>query len=247
VNPGALSYPSFMDFQLLVYLVEISKLRETNNALEAEMSKIVRVGRREEVDFAEEARSWPYLWVSEKLKRYGDYILAYRDPSGSLAEPRMVVDNKDKDTVSESDVEKLIRDTKEQRTPVAILLAREESQLRQLDKDCRWTSKDGVWILRTTRQWLPRDLDILKPVLERMRTEGTDFLEKNAALAEQVRRTFVDIDEIEKELKKAAKSIDIAKLLAMNYKARLQGFCDTALKKPATSIPDAPTTEVVAV
>ena len=35
------------------YLVEISKLRETNNALEAEMSKIVRVGRREEVDFAE--------------------------------------------------------------------------------------------------------------------------------------------------------------------------------------------------
>jgi len=85
----------------------------------------------------------------------------------------------------------------------------------QLDKDCRWTSKDGVWVLRTTRQWLPRDLDILKPVLERMRTEGTDFLEKNAALAEQVRRTFVDIDEIEKELKKAAKSIDTAKLLAM--------------------------------
>jgi hypothetical protein len=35
------------------YLVEISNLRETNNALEAEMSKIVRVGRREEVDFAE--------------------------------------------------------------------------------------------------------------------------------------------------------------------------------------------------
>ena len=65
------------------YLVEISKLREKYNALEAEMAKIVRVGRREEVDFAEEARSWPGIWISEKLKRHGDYILAYRDPSGS--------------------------------------------------------------------------------------------------------------------------------------------------------------------
>jgi hypothetical protein len=222
------------------YLLEISKLRDANNALEAEMSKIVRIGRREEVDFAEEARSWPGIWVSEKLKRYGDYILAYRDPSGSATEPRIVVDNKDKDAISEVDLDKLVRDAKEQGAPVAIVLTKDESQLRQLDKDRRWSAKDGIWILRTTRQWLPRDLDILRPVLERMRTEGPDFLEKNAALAEQVRRSFVDIDEMEKELKKAAKAIDTAKILATNHKTRLQGLCDSALRKPAASASDDP-------
>jgi hypothetical protein len=191
------------------------------------MSRVVRIGRREEVDFAEEVRCWPCIWISEKLKRHGDYILAFRDPSGSPAEPGMVVDNKDKDSVTEADIEKLVRDAKEQRKPVAILLAREEDQLRQLDKDCRWCPKDDVWILRNTRQWLARDLDILRPVLERMRTEGSDFLEKNAALAEQVRRTFVDIDEMDKELKKAAKAIDTAKILAVTYKARLQSLCDS--------------------
>jgi hypothetical protein len=226
------------------YLLEISKLRDANNVLEAEMSKIVRIGRREEVDFAEEVRSWPCIWVSEKLKRYGDYIIAYRDPSGLPSEPRMVVDNKDKDTITETDVEKLIRDAKEQRTPVAILLAHDESQLRQLDKDCRWSSKDGVWILRTTRPWLPRDLDVLKPVLERMRTEGSDFLEKNIALAEQIKRSFVDIDEMDKELRKAAKAIDTAKILTVNYKTRLQGLCDAALRKTVMPVPADPTTQV---
>jgi hypothetical protein len=105
-----------------LYLLEITKLRDMNNALNAEMSKIVRVGRREEIDFAEEVRSWPGIWASEKLKKYGDYILAYRDPGGSPAEPRMVVDNKDKDTITETDIEKLIRDAKEQSTPVATSL-----------------------------------------------------------------------------------------------------------------------------
>lgn len=217
------------------YLVEIAKLREKNNALESEMSKIVRVGRREEIDFAEEVQSWPCIWVSEKLKRYGDYILAYREPNGSPAEPRMVVDNKDKETVTEADVEKLVRDAREQRTPVAILLTREESQLRQVDKDSRWASKDSVWVLRTTRQWLRRDLDVVRPVLERMRTEGADFLERNSVLAEQVRRSLNDIDEMDKKLRKAANAIDRAKVLAMNYKTRLQSLCDSALRKPAVS------------
>lgn len=41
----------------------------------------------------------------------------------------------------------------------------------------------------------------------------------------------MDIDEIEKELKKAAKAIDTAKILAVNYKARLQNLCDSAMNK----------------
>ena len=101
------------------------------------------------------------------------------------------------------------------------------SQLRQLDRECRWGQEDGVWVLRTTRQWLPRDLEVLRPLLERMRTEGPDFLQKNAALAEEVRRTFADIDAIEKELGKASKAIQSVSGLVAKYKVRLNSLCDS--------------------
>ena len=209
-------------------LREVAQLRERNQELEGEMSKAARRGKLEEISFEEEARTWAGIHVSEKLARGGDYILAYRDPSGAPLEPRIIVDNKDKATVSEGDIKKLIRDTKERRSPVGIIVAREESQLRQLDREGRWGQEDGVWILRTTRQWLPRDLEVLKPIFERMRTEGADFLQKNSALAEEVRRTFVDLDEVEKELKRAAKAIDTVSDLTAKYRGRLQALCDAA-------------------
>jgi hypothetical protein len=109
--------------------------------------------------------------------------------------------------VTEADIKKLIRDAKERNIAVGIIVAKDVSQLRQPDRDCRWGQEDGVWVLRTTRQWLPRDLDVLRPLLERMRTDGPDFLQRNTALAEEVRRTFADIDAIEKELGKASKAI----------------------------------------
>ena len=126
------------------YFREISQLRERNQQLEAEMAKVARVGKREEIDFAEEARSWAGIHVSEKLARNGDYILAYRDPSGAPLEPRMLVDNKDKSAIAESDIDKLVRDAKERSIPVAILLAHDESQLRQTNREARWGCKDGV-------------------------------------------------------------------------------------------------------
>jgi hypothetical protein len=138
------------------------------------------------------------------------------------------VDNKDKSVIAESDIGKLIRDAKERSTPVAFLVAREESQLRSVDKDARWACTDEIWILRTTRQWLPRDIQILKPLFERMRAEGADFLQKNAALGDEVKRTLVDLDEIEKELSKAAKAIESATGLTGKYKVRLQTLCDHA-------------------
>ncbi|MGA8149587.1 MAG: hypothetical protein WB952_01320 [Terriglobales bacterium] len=191
------------------------------------MAKVAHVGKREEMDFAEEALTWAGIAVSEKLPKNGDFLLAYRDPSGAPLEPRIVVDNKDKSSVTEGDLRKLIRDAKERRCPVGIIVAREESQLRQHDRERRWGQEDGVWILRTTRQWLPRDLEVLKPVFERMRTEGADFLQKNSALAEEIRRTFVDLDEVEKELKRAAKAIDTVSDLTAKYRGRLQALCDT--------------------
>jgi hypothetical protein len=209
-------------------LREVAQLRERNHQLETEMAKVARVGKLEEISFEEEARTWAGIVVSEKLPRNGDFILAYRDPSGAPLEPCILVDNKDKATVSEADIRKLIRDVKERRSPVGIIVAKEENQLRQHDRERRWGQEDGVWILRTTRHWLPRDLEVLKPVFERMRTEGPNFLQKNSALAEEIRRTFVDLDEVEKELKKAAKAIDAVSDLTAKYRGRLQALCDTA-------------------
>ena len=209
-------------------LREVAHLQARNQQLEGEMSKVARIGKREEMDFADEARTWPGIVVSEKLPRNGDFLLAYRDPSGAPTEPRMVIDNKDKATVTEGDIKKLIRDARERRIPVGIIVAREDSQLRQLDRERRWDQEDGVWILRTTRCWLPRDLEVLKPVFERMKTEGPQFLQKNSALAEEVRRTFVDLDEVDKHLKKAAQAIDSAAGLTVKYRIRLQALCDTA-------------------
>ena len=210
-------------------LREVAQLRERNQQLETEMSKVGSTGGKlEEISFEEEARTWAGIAVSEKLPKNGDYILAYRDPSGAPLEPCILVDNKDKATVSEGDIKKLIRDVKERRSLVGVIVAREESQLRQLDRERRWGQEDGVWVLRTTRHWLPRDLEVLKPVFERMRTEGPNFLQRNSALAEEIRRTFVDLDEVEKELKKAAKAIDVVSGLTAKYRARLQALCDHA-------------------
>jgi len=210
------------------YFREITQLRGRNQELETEMAKVARVGKLEEVSFADEARTWAGISVSEKLPKNGDFILAYRDPSGAPAQPKMLVDNKDKTVVAEIDLDKLVRDAKERNVPVGIIVAKEESQLRQVDKETRWGQKDGVWILRTTRQWLPRDLDVLKPLFERMRTQGSDFLEKNAALGEEVRRTFADLDRVECELKKAAKAIGAASGLVGKYRGRLQELCDNS-------------------
>ena len=159
-------------------LREVAQLRERNQTLESELSKVARVGKREEMDFADEARSWAGVWISDKLPRNGDFILAYRAPNGDPTEPKILIDNKDKSVIAESDIDKLVRDARERSIAVAALVAREESQLRQVDRESRWNRKDGVWVLRTTRQWIARDLDVLKPIFERMRVQGFDLLDR---------------------------------------------------------------------
>jgi hypothetical protein len=113
-------------------LREVSQLLERNHQLEAEMSKVARVGKLEEVSFADEARTWAGICVSEKLPRNGDFILAYRDPSGAPLEPYILVDNKDKAVVSEGDIRKLIHDAKERRSPVGVIVAKDEASFVRL-------------------------------------------------------------------------------------------------------------------
>src|SRR5579864_2807858 len=219
-------------------LREISELREKNHQLETEMAKVARVGKREEMDFAEEARSWAGVWISDKLPRNGDFILSYRAPNGEPADPKILIDNKDKSTVAEGDIDKLVRDTKERSIPIAALLAREESQLRLVDRESRWSRKQGVWLLRTTRQWLPRNLDVLKPIFERMKVQGFDLLERNAVLAEELRRTFPEIDRIEKELGKAVKAIQSVSALVVRYRERLRELCDSSTSSRIGTAPE---------
>jgi len=165
--------------------------------------------------------------------------LAFRDPSGVPLEPRILVDNKDKAVVAESDIAKLVRDAKERSTPVAILVAREESQLRSVDKESRWACKDGIWILRTTRQWVPRDLEMLRPVFERLHVEGVGFLNKNVALAAEIRRSLSDLDGIENELKKAARTIQSVSALVAKYRERVHALCKQASASKMPPKPDA--------
>lgn len=213
-------------------LRDVAQLRERNHELETELSKVARVGRREEMEFADEARTWAGICISEKLSRNGDFVLCYRDSSGTPVEPRMLVDNKNKSSVvGENDIDKLVRDASERAIPVAVLVARTEDQLRQADRERRFARKDGVWILRSTRQWLQRDLDMLRPLFEQMHVHGSDFLERNAALADEVQRTFADLDRIEGELKKASKAISSASGLVAKYRNRLRELCEAAVEK----------------
>jgi hypothetical protein len=202
------------------------------------MAKVARVGKREEMDFAEEARAWAGICVSEKLSRNGDFILSYRAPNGDPTEPKILIDNKDKLVIAESDIDKIVRDARERSIAVAALVTRDESQLRQVDRESRWSRKDGVWLLRTTRQWIVRDLDLLKPIFERMRVQGFDLLDRNAVLADELRRTFPEIDRIERELGKAAKAIQSISALVVRYRERLRDLCDTAAARKMPPMPD---------
>jgi colicin import membrane protein len=67
------------------YLQEIGTLREWNRELESEMAKVARVGKKEEIDFAAEAKSWPGIWVGEKLPRNGDLMALPTQPETPLS------------------------------------------------------------------------------------------------------------------------------------------------------------------
>jgi hypothetical protein len=218
-------------------LREMAELRERNQLLEGELAKVARVGKREEVTSEQEVRTWAGVWISDKLPRNGDFILAYRAPNGEPVDPRILIDCKNKLVIAESDIEKLIRDARERSISVAVLVARDESQLRQVDRESRWNRTDGVWLLRTTRQWIARDVDLLKPIFERMRAQG-DLLERNAVLAEELRRTFPEIDRIEKELGKAAKAIQSVSALVVRYKERLRELCDSSAYRGLATAPE---------
>ena len=77
-----------------------------------------------------------------------------------------------------------------------------------------------------------------------MRLQGSDFLEKNAAVADEVRRTFADLDRIESELKKATKAISSASGLVAKYRGRLQELCESAVGRKMPTGCELPTARI---
>ena len=76
-----------------------------------------------------------------------------------------------------------------------------------------------------------------------MRAQGSDFLDKNAALADEVRRTFADLDRIDSELKKASKAISSASGFLAKYRDRLHSLCESAAAPkiaPSRQLNDSP-------
>ncbi len=71
-----------------------------------------------------------------------------------------------------------------------------------------------------------------------MRVEGFDLLERNAVLAEELRRTFPEIDRIEKELGKASKAIQSVSALVVRYRERLRELCDSSASRGLAIAPE---------
>jgi hypothetical protein len=99
--------------------------------------------------------------------------MAFCDAAGHALEPNMVVDNKDKASITETDIKKLIRDAKERKLAVAVIVTRDESQLRQGGQQCRGARGRGVGAAFDPCL-ASRDLKVLRPVFDRMRVEGPD-------------------------------------------------------------------------
>jgi hypothetical protein len=71
-----------------------------------------------------------------------------------------------------------------------------------------------------------------------MRVQGFDLLERNAMLAEELRRTFPEIDRIERELGKASKAIQSVSALVVRYKERLLDLCDSSACRGSATAPE---------
>lgn len=76
-------------------------------------------------------------------------------------------------------------------------MTREESQLRHVDRQWGWEQEDGFWPLCSTRAWLPRDLELMRPVFERMRAEGpaSNYVQANVPSGAERQRLLENVEE----------------------------------------------------
>ncbi len=82
-------------------LRELAAIRERNQILELDLSKVARVGKKEELSFAEEVMTWPGMCLSEKLAKKWRLSAFISRPEWRSIEPKLLIDNKDKSAINE--------------------------------------------------------------------------------------------------------------------------------------------------
>lgn len=188
-------------------------------------------GKVEERTFEELVSGIPGVWIEDwsSKKQSGDYHVGLFGREGEkLLQSRIIVDNKNVGRLTDPEIEKLIRDAQHHSVALAAIVVSDESALRPKDKDARFALVGGVTVLRTTRDWFPRDLDLLRPLMKRQAEEGPDFLKRNLAVATEVRSHMKTLDQMEKFMRLARENASKAEEELKKYRTTLDVLCTHA-------------------
>ena len=146
----------------------------------------------------------------------------------------MLVDNKDKTVVAESDIDKLVRDAKERSTSRRghRSLGRRAS-FGRLTRRPAGDRRTGSGYSERHASGFPAISTCSSLCSNGCGRRAPISWKRMPPLREEVRRTFADLDRIERELKKAAKAIGSASGLVGKYRGRLQELCDSCFRTRA--------------
>lgn len=187
-----------------------------------------RKGKVEERTFEELVAQVPGVWIEDwrSKKESGDYHVGLYDNDGAKLLPsKIVVDNKDVGRLTPKEVDKLVRDAGKHNVALAAMVVSDESALRPEDLDARFGLVGGVTLLRTTRDWFLRDLDLLKPLMRRQAEEGPDFMKRNVAVASEVRSHLKMLDQIETFMRLARENAEKAEKELKKYRMVMDDVC----------------------
>lgn len=216
--------------------LDVGNLQKQRDALTEELTEARRKleatkGKVEERTFEEMAADIPGVWVEDwsSKKKSGDYHIGLYDRDGEkLQSSKIVVDNKDVGRLTDKEIDKLVRDAEHHKVAMAAMVVRDELAMRQKDKDARFALVKGVTVLRTTREWFQRDLDMLKPLMRRQAEEGPDFMKRNLAVASEVRSHLKSIDKVERFMRLARENAERAEKELRTYRDTIEDVCRNA-------------------
>lgn len=203
----------------------------TNELADARQKLEQSKGKVEERTFEALVAEVPGVWIEDfhSKKMSGDYHVGLYDKDGErLRGSKIVVDNKNVGRLVDDDIDKLVRDALHHNVALAAMVVSDESALRPKDKAARFELVGGITLLRTTRDWFLRDLDLLKPLMRRQAEEGPEFMQRNAAVATEVRSHLKTLDLIEKHVRLARENAEKAEKELKGFHGTMDSVCRKA-------------------
>ncbi|MEZ5992617.1 MAG: hypothetical protein R3E76_09715 [Planctomycetota bacterium] len=224
------------EIKLRTLELEQENLRKERDGLKEELTEAQRrleasKGKVEERTFEEMVGEVPGVWIEDwsSKKQSGDYHVGLYDRDGEKLQPsKIIVDNKDVGRLTDKEIEKLVRDALHHNLALAAMVVSDESALRPKDIDTRFGLVGGVTLLRTTREWFLRDLDLMKPLMRRQAEEGPDFMKRNVAVATEVRSHLKSLDQMEKFMRLARENAEKAEKELKKYRNTMDDLCRNA-------------------